>query len=120
MTAKPANEGVAAVLDVTMRTPIVGEPADLFSLDKPADKASSHEAEVPVIEVPALPYTYAGKLIEDDKLIVFLVRGNRNHAVTVGDTVDRVWKLNAVEPNRLLFSHIPSQTEVPLQIGESS
>ena len=92
----------------------------MFSIDKPAGQQAQEDQAPPAVEVPPLPYTYAGKLAEEDKLIVFLMRGNRNHAVSVGDVVDRVWKLDAIEPARLLFSHIPTQTEVPLLIGERS
>jgi hypothetical protein len=118
--AQPTSDEERLALDLTLRLPIVGEPTDLFSIDKPASQQTQEDQAPPAVEVPPLPYTYAGKLVEGEQLIVFLMRGNRNHAVSVGDVVDRVWKLDAIEPARLLFSHIPTRTEVPLLIGERS
>ena len=117
---KPAAAEDRWTLNLTKRALIVGEPLDLFATEKPVEQSSLDGKEAPVVEVPALPYSYAGKLAEGDRLIIFLMRGNRNHALTVGDVVDRVWRLEAIEPARLLFSHIPTQTEVPLLIGERS
>jgi hypothetical protein len=118
--AKPAAAEDGWGLNPTKRAPIVGEPQDLFALEKPVEQPSQAGKDAPAVEVPALPYSYAGKLAEGDRLVVFLMRGNRNHALTIGDVVDRVWRLEAIEPARLLFSHIPTQTEVPLLIGERS
>jgi len=68
-------------------------------------------------QMPANPFTYAGKLLEDGKLIVFLTDGVRNHLVQVGDVLDDVWQIQSIQPPELTLKYIPLKTEIKMQIG---
>ena len=111
------------VLDLTpLQQPRIGSaPGELFdnglSPDKQAELAAA--AAPPKPTVPALPYTYAGKLIDGDRYIVFLTEGDRNYSVRVGDTLGD-WRVKAITPPQMILSYVPMQAEVPLKIGEAN
>ena len=111
------------VLDLTpLQQPRIGSaPGELFdnglSPDKQAELAAATAPPKPT--VPALPYTYAGKLIDGDRYIVFLTAGDKNYSVRVGDTLGD-WRVKAIRPPQMILSYVPMQAEVPLKIGEAN
>ncbi|ACT50089.1 hypothetical protein [Methylovorus glucosotrophus] len=94
--------------------------SNLFNIDTPeaqlAAQASQQEApKAP--EVPDLPFTYAGKLQDDGKLIVFLSKGNLNYTVREGDVIGK-WQVARIAPPQMIMRYRPMNAEVPLMIGD--
>ena len=69
---------------------------------------------------PPLPFSYAGKLVEEGNALVFLTQGNRNLAVRSGDVIDGVWRVESIRPPTMMMSYLPLKTVVPLVIGETN
>lgn len=66
---------------------------------------------------PPLPFTYLGTLLEDGKLTVFLTRQDQNYAVKPGDTVDGMYRVDSVEPQRVVFTYLPLNLQQSLATG---
>ena len=111
------------LLDLTpLQQPRIGSaPGELFDNELPPAKQAELAAAAapPQPTVPALPYTYAGKLIDGDRYIVFLTAGDKNYSVRVGDTLGD-WRVKAIRPPQMILSYVPMQAEVPLKIGEAN
>lgn len=101
------------------RPRIEQEPGDLFPPENAAQGDAQAEESPPPVTAPPLPYTYAGRLMEDGRLIVFLLRGTRHYSIQVGEIVDNVWQLVSVSPQQIVFNHTPTRLEVVMPIGEN-
>lgn len=99
-----------------VRTAIAHEPQEVFIGDPPP--APEKPAPPPKPTTPPVPFRYAGKLIEDGKIMVFLSQDQRNLAVHAGDVIDGTWRVESIRPPTMMLVYLPLKTEVPLAIGE--
>jgi len=101
------------------RPRIEGEPEDIFPGDAPPEEIAA-AAPPPKPVTPPLPFSYAGKLVEDGNALVFLTHGTRNLAVRPGDVIDGVWRVESIRPPTMMMGYLPLKTVVPLVIGETN
>jgi len=71
----------------------------------------------PPPSAPPLPFVYMGKLIEDSHLTVFLTKQERNYVVKAGDTLDGMYKVEAVTPSMMTLVYLPLNIKQTLMIG---
>ena len=109
----------AEVLAYRPRALIVAEPEDLFPVEALPDEVAE-TLPPPKPTTPTLPFSYAGKLVEDGNALVFLIDGNRNLAVRTGDVIDGVWRIESIRPPTIILAYLPLKTVVPLVIGETN
>ena len=74
----------------------------------------------PANTAPANPFVYAGKIIEDGALVVFLIDGEKSHAVKSGDVIEDTWKIKSITPPSMTLKNIPLKVEMQMQIGANS
>ncbi|SNR84617.1 hypothetical protein SAMN05192560_1378 [Methylobacillus rhizosphaerae] len=102
------------------RNPWPDSKSDLFSSGQPASLMSAQEAAAmpqPVMEVPPVPFTYAGRIEDHGELSVFLAMGDKNLSVKVGDVIGD-WKVREITSSRMMLTYQPLRVDVPLMIGE--
>jgi len=89
-------------------------------------RARSWEPELAVVrrnlpppppQAPPLPFTYFGKLVDDEKTTVFLARLDRNYVVRLGDTLDGTYRVEKIEEDRLVLTYLPLGAEQTLPFG---
>lgn len=71
----------------------------------------------PPPQAPPLPFSYMGKLVEDGRIVVFLTQGDRNHIVRQGDTIDGVYRVDAVTESSLSLTYLPLKKKQELALG---
>ncbi len=71
----------------------------------------------PPPQAPPLPFTYMGKMIEDGRVTVFLVRGDRNFIARVGDTIEGLYRVERVDDRAILFTYLPLNQGQELSLG---
>lgn len=79
----------------------------------PENTATLAEVVKPV--APALPYQYMGQM--DDAPggnLVFLTAGNRVLSVSLGQTIEQVWRLDSVDQRALYLTYLPLNSTVVL------
>ena len=141
----PAAPAASNSMQLAALTPAAGlaasdAPLDIRQLQRPRWEASAaeddagydpfqgrasqaHAAEEPlqaaqqVMEIPALPFSYAGKLVDNGQYTVFLSVGEQNYSVKNGDVV-LGWKVKSIQPPTMVMRYQAMQTDVPLSIGE--
>jgi hypothetical protein len=74
----------------------------------------------PAITSPANPFIYAGKIIEDGSLVVFLIDGEKSHAVKSGDVIEDTWEIKFITPPTMTLKYIPLKFEIQMEIGANS
>ncbi|MDI1361636.1 hypothetical protein [Methylotenera sp.] len=74
----------------------------------------------PAITLPVNPFVYAGKIIQDGTLVVFLIDGEKSHAVKSGDVIEDIWKVKSITPPTMTLKNIPLKFEIQMEIGANS
>jgi len=73
----------------------------------------------PPPQAPALPFTFMGKLIDGEQVVVFLTNGARNWVVRAGDTIDGVYRVDAIGDERMRLTYLALDIPQELAVGES-
>jgi hypothetical protein len=64
-----------------------------------------------------LPFAYFGQYIEGDARLIILSRGDRLITVSIGDTIDRTYRVENLKGGQLTFLYLPLQIEQSLNTG---
>ena len=67
-------------------------------------------------EAPELPFRYMGKVIEDGKLEILLLRGDEHFSVTAGQKIGDEYRLDKVTTSSLTFTYLPMKKKQTLEI----
>jgi hypothetical protein len=67
-------------------------------------------------EAPALPFRYMGKVVEDGKTEILLLRGDEHFAVSAGQKFDPEYRLDKVTSTALTFTYLPMKTKQTLEL----
>jgi hypothetical protein len=120
----------AARIDSRVSAPV--EDLDLSKLERPAAgpasadpfarlnlspaAAAQGEAQAPAKPTaPPLPFKYLGKMIDGDKLAVFVSRGDETYTLHPGQKVDDAYRVDKVGEESVTFTYLPLKTKQELQ-----
>jgi hypothetical protein len=99
----------------------IGRPrADLFaprSWSPPAPAPVAQPAPAPA--APALPYKFAGKLVQDGAEQLFLSKGNVVLPVREGDTLDGAYRVESIDANRITLLYLPLGTRETISVSSA-
>lgn len=110
-------QNTPAEADFQLREHIIDRPKNLFAVLQKAEPEIVREQRVPQPAMPVNPYTYAGKLIENGEVKVFLTNGRKNYVVKTGDTLEDTWQIKSIESTEMILLNLPTQKQVSVQIG---
>ncbi|MGV3583070.1 MAG: hypothetical protein ACO1N8_12275 [Methylophilus sp.] len=99
------------------RQEILEMPSNLFSTIASVENLVVTSIEEPVI---ANPFIYAGKLVDEGRVTVFLIEGDKSHAVKVGNVIEELWKVKSIAPPIMVLKNLSTKTEVQIEIGALS
>lgn len=91
-----------------------GDPFAKRSFGAPA--AAQQAAAPAKPEAPELPFRYMGKVIEDGKLEILLLRGDEHFSVAAGQKVGDEYRLDKVSASSLTFTYLPMKKKQTLEI----
>jgi len=131
---RPAKSPAVSPVE-TASKPEAGIP--LEKLRRPAERANAVDVFVskswyvppppakalppPPPLAPPLPFTYMGKLLDaPDRVVVFLVRGDRVYTVSPGDVIDDTYRVEALAGGQLTLTYLPLDIKQTLNIGNDS
>lgn len=109
-TAPAADDGID--LDKLRRGESAAPKSDPFK-GFAAPKAAANEPAKPA--APALPFQYFGKLIENGKREVFLLRGEELLSIQAGKTYGE-YRVDRIADTRISFTYLPLKTKQTLDI----
>lgn len=92
-----------------------GDPFAPRSFAAPQAAAAAAAAHKP--EAPALPFRYMGKVVEDGKTEILLLRGDEHLVVTAGQKIDGEYRLDKATKSTLTFTYLPMKTKQTLEIA---
>jgi len=68
------------------------------------------------LAAPALPFRYVGKMIEDGKLSVFVMRGEDSFSLHKGQRIDD-YRVDKVTESAVVFTYLPLKTRQELNLS---
>jgi hypothetical protein len=106
-----ATAGVADLDPEKLKRP-APQPAqsvtDPFAASRPAaPPASVQQATPPAPAVPALPFRYVGRAVEEGRIAVFLERGKENYSVAQGEQAGRDYRIEQITEAAVTFTYLP-------------
>jgi hypothetical protein len=72
---------------------------------------------LPPPSAPPVPFTYIGRLSEDNRTTVFLSAGERNLVVKPGDVVDNNYRVEEVTDNAVSLTYLPLNVKQTIPTG---
>lgn len=114
VVAAAAPSSAAAVMASTAK------PANLFPVGNWAPPPPKVAKAIAVVrQAPPLPFTYLGKVLEGNSIVVFLSEGDRTHLVRTGDVVAN-YRVQQVTPSDMTLLYIPLDETQKLNFGSSN
>lgn len=95
-------------------------PRDLFT-DRswtPLARPAAAVAPPPPM-APPVPFAYLGKRLEGEKWQVFLGRADQTFVVSVGSTIDNLYRVDSISPPNLSLTYLPLGQSQSVSIGET-
>ncbi len=89
-----------------------------FAPEQPArEKGSAPVAEAPV--APPLPFRYFGKLIENGKLEVFVMKGDEVLSIAAGQKIDEQYRVDGITDATISFTYLPLKMKQTMDLPET-
>jgi hypothetical protein len=88
--------------------------ANSWEAPPPSAKTKSESSS----STPSIPFTYLGKLVDQDTFMVFLSRQDRNYVVKEGDVIDDVYHVDEIKGSLMSLTYIPLNMKQTMRIGE--
>jgi hypothetical protein len=101
-----AKEG-AGRFALRERAPVGETQGTLFGSRAWQPPASQIAAKPAAPAIPPMPYRFAGKLLQDGKLQVFLSKGDATFPVKEGETVDGMYRVETIGEDRITLVYLP-------------
>lgn len=71
----------------------------------------------PAPVAPALPFTFMGRMVENDRTTLFLTRQNQSYSVKVNDVLEREYRVDKIDNDQVIFTYLPLNIQQTLYIG---
>lgn len=85
----------------------------------PPSTMSAPPASAPAPSPPPFPYRYVGQEASAGKTVVFLMRGEDVVIAAPGETIDGMYRVDAVAAGSITFTYIPLNMQHELRIGDN-
>lgn len=84
----------------------------------PAPKPS--QAAAPAApSAPPLPFRYVGRLTQDGRTEVYVLRGDELVSIAAGQTIDAQYRVDSISEARIAFTYLPLKTRQSLELAEA-
>jgi len=67
---------------------------------------------------PPLPFTYAGRLTQEGRTEVFVLRGEELISIAPGQSIDGQYRVDAISDTRIAFTYLPLKTRQSIELSE--
>jgi hypothetical protein len=119
--SQPASDNTAVIMEAPRSWDFDTEK-DLFQVPvKPLPKLESAVRPVvvapPPPTAPPLPFTYIGKMVEENKIVVFVAKMDKHYSLKGGEIIEGLYAVKTIEPQKVVFNYIPLSIEQTLNIG---
>lgn len=69
---------------------------------------------------PQLPFTFIGRMIDGNKVVLFLSKNNRQYAVKVNDVLDDTYRMDKITDNNAVLTYLPMNIQQTLAFNSTA
>src|SRR3954452_21274579 len=113
---EPSTDDIDVARIERSHQPVEASKVDPFRQHNFAPAAQASAAAPGPRTAPALPFRYVGKMIEDGKLSVFVMRGDDSFALHKGQRIDD-YRVEKVTESAVVFTYLPLKTRQELNLS---
>jgi hypothetical protein len=123
--AKTETNAVAAAdldLEKLQRNAAAPTGADPFAPRSfaPAVRQAARAASAPAEPTaPPLPFAYLGRLTQDGKTEVYVLRGDELISVAAGQKIDEQYRVEALSESSIVFTYLPLKTRQSIELVQA-
>jgi len=103
-----------------LRPQLTDKPKNIFTVFITQAELNQKNLAAPVEAPPAIPFIFAGKLVNNGKIMVFLMNAENNYSVVTGDILEEVWQVRSIVPPMMTIRYLPLKIDTQLPIGALS
>jgi hypothetical protein len=123
--ARPANiEKAAAAPEIDLaklrRAEASAPQSDPFAPRSFAPAVQHAQAAKAAPSAPPLPFAYIGRITQEGKTEVFVMRGDDVISIAAGRKIDREYRVDAITESSIVFTYLPLKTRLTLELAEAS
>ena len=74
----------------------------------------------PAPVAPALPFTYLGRMVENDNTVLFLSKQDQSYSVKIAGIVDKNYRVESINDDQVVFTYLPLNIQQTLSFGRRS
>jgi hypothetical protein len=123
-TALPAESPGALRVDLLQRGVQEAAARDVFTAHSwyraPPPAPPQAPEPPPPPTAPPVPFTFVGTFeAADGKPVIYLAEGEKLHAVSEGDILNEVWRVEAGGVDQIVLQYLPLSVRQPLALGSA-
>jgi hypothetical protein len=88
-----------------------------FAPPPPERQAVAAAAQPPT--APPLPFAYAGKLTQEGRTEIFVLRGEELISIAAGQKIDAEYRVEAISESQIAFTYMPLKARQSLELDEA-
>lgn len=66
---------------------------------------------------PALPFRFVGKFVEDGAVRLLIVKGEAEHSISGGETLDGIYRVDEITDQAVTFTYLPLNIQQTLPLA---
>ena len=71
----------------------------------------------PAPVAPELPFTYLGRMVENDNTVLFLSKQDQSYSVKIAGIVDKNYRVESINDDQVVFTYLPLNIQQTLSFG---
>ena len=85
-----------------------------------AEEPAVHAPASALPQAPPLPFRYVGRLVQNGRTEVLLMRGALLHSITEGDEIDGEYRVERITGATIRFIYLPARVAQSLDLAAAS
>ena len=123
-SASQAAERRAAMdlnVDNLIRPRLKASKSDPFTtfVPKPRVVPTVEAPPPPAPVAPPLPFTFLGRMVENDNTVLFLSRQDQSYSVKMNSVLDKDYRVVQISNDQVVFTYLPLNIQQTLSFGRS-
>ena len=106
-------------IDKLSRQKLAPAKSDPFVAKLPPPPPPAPPPPPPVPVAPAFPYTFMGRMIENDTTTLFLTKQNQSYSVKLNSVLENNYRVDKIDNEQVIFTYLPLNTQQILYIGRA-
>ena len=74
----------------------------------------------PAPVAPSLPFTFLGRMVEEDSTVLFLSKADQSYSVKVNSVLDKNYRVDSINNTEVVFTYLPLNIQQTLSFSRGN